>query len=355
MNPALKITPIPWMSVGSFLSQQFNPVSSRKGAFMKAIQIYTYGDASQLSYEEVPLSEPKAGQVRVKIQATGLNFVEIYQRKGLYKVELPYCPGAEFAGTVDALGAGVTGFEIGERVATARGSCGYAEFGIAPASQLVTVPPEISIDQAAALMLQGMTAHYLARSTYPIKPGDTALVHAAAGGVGQLLTQIAKKFGARVVGTTSTREKAAIARRAGADEVILYTEEDFETAVERLTDGQGVQVVYDGVGKTTFTKGLNCLVPRGYMVLFGQASGPVETFNPQILNQKGSLFLTRPSLSHYLHNREEVLQRSGDLFRWIKDGDLTVQIDRIFPMAQADEAQRYIEARQTKGKVLLIP
>ncbi len=322
---------------------------------MKAIQIYAYGDAGQLSYEEVALPEPDAGQVRVKVQATGLNFVEIYQRKGLYKVELPFRPGGEFAGTVDAVGEGVTGFEIGQRVATARGLGGYAEFAVAPASQLVPLPAAISIEQAAAIMLQGMTAHYLARSTYPVKPGDTALVHAAAGGVGQLLTQIAKKFGARVIGTTSTPEKAQIARQAGADEVILYTEEDFEPVIEALTAGKGVQVVYDGVGKTTFTKGLNCLVPRGYMVLYGQASGPVETFNPQILNQKGSLFLTRPSLRHYLLTREEILQRAGDLFDWVAAGELNVQIDRSFPMAAAGDAQRYMEARQTKGKVLLIP
>jgi len=322
---------------------------------MKAVQIYTYGDASQLSYEDVPLPKPGAGQVLVKIQATGLNFVEIYRRKGLYKVELPFRPGAEFAGFVEAIGEGVTGFEIGERVATARGSGGYAEFGIAPTSQLVSIPPDISFEQAAAVMLQGMTAHYLTRSTYPLKPGDTALVHAAAGGVGQLLSQIAKKLGVRVIGTTSTPEKAEIARQAGADEVILYTKEDFEPAVERLTDAKGVEVVYDGVGKTTFTKGLNCLAPRGYMVLYGQASGPVETFNPQILNQKGSLFLTRPTLSDYLQNRQEVLQRSGDLFQWMAAGELAVQIDRSYPMTEADEAQRYMEARLTKGKVLLIP
>ena len=322
---------------------------------MKAVQIYAYGDTSQLSYEDASLPEPKGGEVRIKIRATGLNFVEIYQRKGLYKVDLPFCPGAEFAGTVDALGPGVTDFEIGERVATARGAHGYSNFGIAPASQIVSIPTEISLEMAAAVMLQGCTAHYLALSTYPLKSGDTALVHAAAGGVGQLLTQIAKKAGARVIATTSTEEKASIARRAGADEVILYEEDDFEAAVKRLTDDRGVQVVYDGVGKTTFTKGLNCLVTRGTMALYGQASGPVETFNPQILNQKGSLFLTRPSLSHYMQNREEVLQRTGDLFRWIIDGELTVQIDRTFPMSDADEAQHYMEARQTRGKVLLIP
>jgi len=322
---------------------------------MKAIEVYAYGSARQLSYEEVPLPEPEAGQVRVKIQATGLNFVEIYERKGLNKIDLPFRPGAEFAGTIDAIGRDVTGFEIGERVATARGKGGYAEYAIAPAGQLVPVPIETSLEQAAALMLQGMTAHYLSRSTYPLKTGDIALVHAAAGGVGQLLTQIAKKFGAYVIATTSTEEKAEIARNAGADEVILYMQEDFESAIQRLTKGRGVDVVYDGVGKTTFTKGLNCLIPRGMMVLYGQASGPVEAVNPQVLKQKGSLFLTRPSLSHYLLTRQEILQRSSDLFKWLAGGEIVLKVDRSFPLAEADEAQRYMEARQTKGKVLLIP
>jgi NADPH:quinone reductase len=322
---------------------------------MKAIQIHAYGEADQLSYEEVPLPAPKPGQVRVKVQATGLNFVEIYLRKGLYKTELPYRPGAEFAGTVDALGEGVTSFEIGERVATARGSGGYGDFALASAEQLVSIPSELSLEQAAALMLQGMTAHYLARSTYTLKSGDTALVHAAAGGVGQLLVQIAKKFGAWVFGTTSSIEKAEIAREAGADEVILYTQEDFETAVQRLTKGNGVEVIYDGVGKKTFAKGLNCLAPRGMMVLYGQASGPVDPFDPQILNQKGSLFLTRPSLSHYLRTREELLQRSNDLFQWMAAGELKINIDRNYPMVDAAEAQRYMEAGHTKGKVLLLP
>lgn len=322
---------------------------------MKAIQIHLYGDANQLNYEDVPLPTLKPGQVRVKVQAAGLNFVEIYLRKGLYKTELPYRPGAEFAGTVDALGEGVTEFEVGERVATARGSGGYGDFALAPAEQLVKVPAEVPLEQAAALMLQGMTAHYLARTTWPLKTGDTTLVHAAAGGVGQLLTQIAKKFGARVLGTTSTAEKAGIARQAGADEIILYTQEDFETAVQRLTKGNGVEVVYDGVGKMTFTKGLNCLAPRGMMVLYGQASGPVDSIDPQILNHKGSLFLTRPSLTHYLRNREEVLQRSGDLFQWMAAGELEIRIDRSYPMSDAAEAHHYMEAGQTKGKVLLIP
>ncbi len=322
---------------------------------MKAIQVHTFGDAGQMSYEEVPLPAPKGGQVRVKVQAAGLNFVEIYLRKGLYKTELPYRPGAEFAGTIDAIGEGVSGFTIGERVATARGAGGYGEFALAPADQLVSVPAEVTLEQAAALMLQGMTAHYLARSTYILKAGDTALVHAAAGGVGQLLIQIAKKFEARVLGTTSTPEKAAVARRAGADEVILYTQADFETEVQRLTKGHGVEVIYDGVGKTTFAKGLNCLAPRGMMVLYGQASGPADSLDPQILNHKGSLYLTRPSLTHYLRTRAEVLQRSGDLFQWVVKGELEVKIDRSYSLADAAEAHRYMEARHTQGKVLLIP
>ncbi len=230
---------------------------------MQAIRIHEPGDSSQLKYEEAPIPEPKAGEVRVKVAATGVNFVEIYQRKGWYNVQLPYTPGAEFAGTVDALGAGVSEFQVGDRVATAMGMGGYAEYGLCRTVQLVHVPQAISFEMAAALMLQGITAHYLATSTYPLKPGDTALCHAAAGGVGQLLVQIAKMLGARVLATTSTEEKAQIARQLGADEVILSTKEDFETEVKRLTDGKGVEVVYDGVGKTTFAKGLNWLKPRG--------------------------------------------------------------------------------------------
>jgi len=322
---------------------------------MRAIQVHEFGDASQLKYEEVPTPEPKTGEVRVKVSAVGLNFVEIYQRKGLYPNRLPFSPGAEFAGVVDALGAGVTEFKVGERVATANGTGAYADYAIAPAARLVSVPEQVSLEQAGALLLQGLTAHYLGFSTYALKPGDTALVHAAAGGVGQLLVQIAKKCGAQVLATVSSAEKAGLAAAAGADEVIRYDTTDFEAEVKRLTGGRGVEVVYDGVGKTTFAHSLNCLKPRGYMVLYGQASGPVEPIDPQLLNQKGSIFLTRPSLGHYLLTRAELLQRTGDLFRWLAAGELKVRIDRSFALAEAAAAQVYMEGRNTRGKVLLIP
>jgi NADPH:quinone reductase len=322
---------------------------------MKAIIVHEYGDASRLVYEEAPIPEPKAGQVRVRVQATGLNFIEIYQRKGLYPQTLPVGLGAEFAGTVDALGEGVSGFRSGERVATAGGRGGYADYAIVPADSLVPVPDAISLEQAAAVMLQGMTAHYLATSTYPLKPGDTALVHAAAGGVGLLLVQIAKKCGAKVIATVSSEEKAGLARGAGAEAVILYSQQDFEAEVLRLTGGKKVEVVYDGVGKTTFAKGLNVLKPRGYMVLFGQASGPVEPVDPQILNQKGSLFLTRPTLGHYTLNRAELLKRAGDLFAWMQSGELKVRVDKTFPLSEASAAHIYMEGRETKGKALLLP
>jgi len=322
---------------------------------MKVIRVYEFGGPGQLRLEQAPIPEPQVGEVRVRVAATGLNFIETYQRGGVYPVLLPFTPGAEFAGTVDATGAGVTGFQVGDRVATANGSAGYAEYALAPAERLVQIPAAISFEQAAAVMLQGMTAHYLALSTYPLKPGDTALVHAAAGGVGQLLVQVARLRGARVIGTVSTEEKALLAGEAGADEVILYTQQDFEAETKRLTGGQGVEVVYDGVGKTTFAKGLNCLKPRGYMVLFGGASGQVEPFNPQLLSQKGSLFLTRPTLGHYLLTRQELLWRAGDLFDWIASGRLKVRIDKTFPLAEAATAHAYIEERRTKGKVLLVP
>ncbi|MCL4560864.1 MAG: quinone oxidoreductase [Chloroflexi bacterium] len=322
---------------------------------MQAIRVHAYGDAAQLKYEEIPVPEPKPGEVRVRVEATGLNFTEIYSRKGLYPGVLPYTPGDEFAGLVDALGEGVTDFKIGDRVGTARGRGGYAQFAIAPAEKLVPLPEGITSQQAAAVLLQGMTAHYLAISTYPLKPGDTALVHAAAGGAGQLLVQVAKSRGARVIGTVSTEEKARLARAAGADEAILYTQLDFEAETRRLTDGKGVDVVYDSVGKTTFEKSLNCLKTRGMLVLFGQASGPVGPIDPQILNQKGSLFLTRPTLTHYLLTREELLWRANDLFRWITSGELKVRVDRTFPLAEAAAAHSYMEERRTLGKVLLQP
>lgn len=322
---------------------------------MQAIRVHEFGEARQLIAENTPAPDPKPGEVRVKVAATGLNFIEIYQRKGLYPGQLPFTPGAEFAGTIDATGEGVTEFQVGDRVATASGVGGYAEYAIAPSAKLVHVPPGISLNLAAAVMLQGMTAHYLAMSTYPLKPGDTALVHAAAGGVGQLLVQIAKKCGTRVIATVSSEEKAQIARELGADEVIQYTSIDFEEETKRLTGGKGVEVVYDGVGKTTFSQGLNCLKPRGYMVLYGQASGPVDPINPQILNQKGAIFLTRPTLGFYILTRDELLKRANDLFRWIKAGDLMVRIDREFALKEASAAHEYMEGRSTKGKVLLVP
>ncbi len=322
---------------------------------MYTIRIREYGSSDKLVFEDAFVPEPKAGEVRVKIAAIGLNFIEVYQRKGLYPNPLPFTPGGEFAGTVDTVGEGVTEFRVGDRVGTASGSGAYASYTIAPVARTVSLPPEISFETAAAVLLQGMTAHYLALSTFALNPGDTALVHAAAGGVGQLLVQIAKMRGARVIATVSTEEKAEIARQLGADDVILYTKADFEAETGRLTDGQGVDVVYDGVGQATFQKGLNCIKPRGMMVLYGQASGPVEPINPQLLNQKGSLFLTRPNLGHYLLRREEVVNRSEDLFRWLTSGELKLKIDQLFPLQAASAAHDYIERRETKGKVLLIP
>ena len=322
---------------------------------MQAVRIYEYGGFEKLVYETVELPEPKAGEVRVKVAATGVNFIETYQRRGWYSVVLPFTPGGEFAGVVDKLGEGVSDFGMGERVATAAGTGGYAQYAIAPASKLVHLPDEMTFEQGAALLLQGMTAHYLALSTFQLKDGDTALVHAAAGGVGQLLVQIARLRGARVIATVSTQEKATLARSAGADDVILYTQVDFEAETRRLTGGKGVDVVYDSVGKDTFLKGLNCLRPRGTMVLYGQSSGAVEPFDPQSLAQKGSLFVTRPVLGHHTLTREELLWRSSELLDWVKGGQLKVNIDRTFPLQEATDAHRYLEARSTRGKVLLIP
>src|SRR5947199_1482701 len=264
------------------------------GTPMKAIRVRAPGGQEALRYEEIERAAPGPGQVLVKIEAAGVNFIDVYQRTGLYKVPLPFTLGQEAAGIVTALGPGVTDPKVGDRVAYTSVLGAYAEYAVVPADRLVALPDGVSAKQGAAAMLQGLTAHYLATSTYPLKPGDACLVHAAAGGVGLLLCQIAKLRGARVLGTVSTREKAALARGAGADEVILYTEQDFETEVKRLTNGAGLQVIYDSVGKTTFEKGLSCLAPRGMMVLYGQSSGPVGPFDPQLLSQKGSLFLTGP-------------------------------------------------------------
>ena len=322
---------------------------------MKIVRVHEFGGPEALRYEDAPVPDPGVGEARVRIEAIGLNFIDCYHRKGSYPGTLPITPGMEAAGVVDSVGSGTEGLAAGERVAYATHQGSYAEYTTVPAEKLVPVPDQVSTQQAAAVMLQGMTAHYLAFTTYPLGPTDTALVHAAAGGVGLLLVQMAKRAGARVIGTVSTEGKAALAKQAGADEIILYTENDFERETHRLTDNQGVNVVYDSVAKTTFEKGLNCLKPRGYMVLYGQSSGPVSEFNPQILNQRGSLFLTRPSLTHYADDREELLQRSGDLFEWMSSGDLDVRLDTTFSLADASAAHRYIEGRQTKGKVVLIP
>ena len=320
---------------------------------MKAIRVHAPGGPDAQRYEEIERPAPGPGQVLVKIEAAGVNFIDIYQRTGHYKVPLPVTLGQEAAGTVSAVGPGVAEPKVGDRVAYASLLGAYAEYAVVPADRVVALPDGVSTKEAAAVMLQGMTAHYLATSTYPLKPGDACLVHAAAGGVGLLLCQIAKLRGARVLGTVSTREKAALARGAGADDVILYTEQDFETEVKRLTNGAGLQVVYDSVGKTTFEKGLGCLALRGMMVLYGQSSGPVGPFDPQVLSQKGSLFLTRPTLAHYSATRAELLGRAGEVLGWIKSGKLTVRIERELPLAQAAEAHRLLEGRKTTGKVLL--
>ena len=322
---------------------------------MKAVRVHAPGGPDALRYEDVDVPAPRSGEAVVKIEAAGVNFIDVYQRMGLYKLSLPATLGQEGAGVVTGVGEGVTAVRVGERVAYTGILGAYAEYAVVPAERLVAVPDGVSTRQAAAAMLQGMTAHYLATSTWTLSPGHTCLVHAAAGGVGLLLCQIAKMRGARVIGTTSTEEKAALAREAGADEVILYTRQDFEEETKRLTGFRGVHVIYDSVGKTTFLKGFNCLVPRGMMVLFGQSSGPVDPIDPQILNQRGSLFLTRPTLGHYVLTRQDLLARAGDVLGWVRSGRLKLRIDREYPLDKAADAHRALEGRETKGKVLLIP
>ena len=322
---------------------------------MHAVQLQSHGGPEVLEYVDLALPEPLPGEARVALEAVGVNFIDIYYRTGAYKAELPLIPGQEGAGRVDAVGEGVTDIAVGDRVAYAMHTGAYAEHATVPASKLVPIPEQVGTAVAAAAMLQGMTAHYLTHSTYPVKPGDQVLVHAAAGGAGLLLCQIAKRLGARVIGTVSTEEKAGLAREAGADEVILYTEQDFVRETRRLTDGAGVHVVYDSVGKTTLDGSLNVLRPRGYLVLFGQSSGAAEPLDPQVLNARGSLFLTRPTLGHYVQNRDELLWRANDLFNWIAAGELSVRVDRTFPLAEAAEAHRALESRQTTGKLLLVP
>jgi NADPH2:quinone reductase len=321
---------------------------------MKAIRVHELGGPDVLQYEEIPLPSPGPGQAVVKVEAIGLNFIDCYFRAGVYKTTLPFTPGMEAAGTVTATAPGVTEVRTGDRVAYAPHIGAYAEYAAVPAERLVKLPSGMDSHSAAATMLQGMTAHYLAISTYPLKKGDTALVHAAAGGVGLLLIQIAKMRGARVFGTVSTEEKAALAREAGADEVVLYTEKDFEAEVMRLTSGKGVNVVYDSVAKTTFDKSLNCVGMRGVLALFGQSSGPVPSLDPARL-AKNAIFLTRPGLGQYTATRAELLQRAGDLFDWIASGKLKLRISRTLPLKDAPEAHRLLEGRKTTGKVLLAP
>ncbi len=322
---------------------------------MKAMRVHKYGGPEVLVLDDVPVPEPKAGEARVKIAAIGLNYVDIYQRTGLYPLALPFTLGMEGAGVVDAVGDGVTEVKKGDRVAYAMVSGSYAQYAMVPAWKLALLPAGIDAESAAALMLQGMTAHYLTHSTYALKKGDAALIHAAAGGVGLLLVQIAKQLGATVIATVSTEAKAALAKAAGADHIILYSQTDFAVEIKRLTEGHGVHVVYDSVGQNTFTQSLDCLRPRGMLALFGQSSGPVPPFDPGILAAKGSLFLTRPSLHHYTLDRAELVQRAADLFAWTTAGKLKLRIEKTFPLSEAAEAQRQMEGRKTTGKVLLVP
>jgi NADPH:quinone reductase len=321
---------------------------------MKAIQITQTGGPEVLTLVDLPIPSPKAGEVLVKVHVSGVNFIDIYYREGRYKTQLPFIDGQEAAGTVEAVGAGVTGFAIGDPVAWCNVLGTYTEYALAPAGRLVKLPTGLDLKLAAAVMLQGMTAHYLAHSTFLLKPGDTALVHAAAGGTGLLLTQMASQIGARVIATVSTEEKAKLAREAGAAEVILYTQEDFEEKTRTLTDGRGVDVVYDSVGKTTFEKSLNVLRPRGLMALFGGASGAVPPFDLIELSTKGSLFVTRPTLKHYVLTREDLVARATAVFEAVAAGKLKVRMEHTYLLAEAAQAHIDLAARKTTGKLLLL-
>lgn len=322
---------------------------------MKAIRIHAAGGPEVMRLEDVAQPTPKAGEALVKVDAAGLNYIDVYFRSGQYKAEYPLTLGLEAGGTVTAVGPNVSEVKVGDKVAYTGVPAAYAEYAVAPAARLVVLPAGVSTKQGAAAMLQGMTAHYLACTTYPLKKGDTCLVHAAAGGVGLLLCQMAKMRGARVIGTVSTDEKAKLAREHGADETIIYTRQDFDAEVKRLTDGKGLQVVYDAVGKTTWDKSLNSLAPRGLIALYGQSSGPIGQIDPGILNTKGSLFLTRPSLNHHIASREELQSRAGEVLGWIRDGKLRLRTEFEFPLKDAAESHRALEGRKTTGKVLLVP
>jgi NADPH2:quinone reductase len=322
---------------------------------MKAIQVSQPGGPEAMQLVDLPIPTPKPNEAILKIAAAGVNFIDVYNREGRYKVPTPFVLGQEAAGTVTSVGSGVKNVKPGDRVAYTSILGAYADYAAVPADRLVKIPDGVSDQQAAAAMLQGMTAHYLSHETFPLKKGQTVLVHAAAGGVGLLLVQMAHHLGARVIGTVSTEEKAKLAREAGADEIILYTQADFESETSRLTNGKGVNVVYDSVGKTTFEKGLNVLLPRGMMVLFGGSSGPVPPFDPLMLTPKGSLFLTRPSLTHYIITAEELQARASAVFEMIRTGKLNLRIEHIYRLSAAQQAHRDLEGRKTTGKLLLIP
>jgi NADPH2:quinone reductase len=322
---------------------------------MKAIQIKQTGGPEVMELVELPAPQAKANEAVVKIAAAGVNFIDVYNREGRYKAALPLVLGQEGAGVVSAVGSEVSGVAVGDRVAYTMTLGSYAEYAAVPADRLVKIPAGVSDRDAAAAILQGMTAEYLVYDTYPLKKGETALIHAAAGGVGLLLVQMAHNLGARVIATVSTEEKAALARAAGADEVILYTQTDFDVETKRITGGKGVDVVYDSVGKTTFDKGLNVLRPRGMMALFGGSSGAVAPLDPLVLTQKGSLFLTRPSLGNYIATPAELQARAGAVFGMIRDKKLKLRIEHEYPLADAQRAHRELEARKTTGKLLLIP
>jgi NADPH2:quinone reductase len=322
---------------------------------MNAVRIHQPGGPDALRYEEVPTPLPAEGEALVRLRAVGVNFIDIYHRSGQYSLSFPAIIGQEGAGVVDSVGSGATEVTPGDRVAFANVPGCYAEFATVPAWRCVKIPASLTFEQAAAAMLQGMTAHYLSHTTYPIRQGDTVLVHAAAGGVGALLVQMAKRRGAKVLGTVSSEEKGQVAREAGADVVINYIRTDFVPEVKRLTDGHGLPVVYDSVGRDTFDRSLDCLALRGMLVLFGQASGRVPPLDPQVLNAKGSVFLTRPSLHHYTHTREELLSHAEEVLQWIGDGTIRLRIDQSFPLSRAAEAHAYLQSRQALGKILLIP
>ncbi|MEE2659138.1 MAG: quinone oxidoreductase [Candidatus Latescibacterota bacterium] len=321
---------------------------------MKAMRFHQHGGPEVLTYEEVADPIPDEGEAVVDLEVSGLNYIDTYHREGLYPVDLPCTPGMEGAGVISALGSGVDDLSEGDRVAFAGSMGSYADRAALPADRLVPLPEGIDVKRAGAVMLQGMTAHYLAFGSFALSQGHTALIHAAAGGVGLLLVQMAKKCGATVIGTVSTAEKEELARNAGADHVIRYSEVDFESEVNRITSGDKLDVVYDSVGKSTFDKGLNLLKPRGTMVLFGQSSGPVHPIDPQVLSQRGSLYLTRPTMVHYTLTRDELLARAGEVLGWVADGSLHVRIGAKFTLADAAEAHRALEGRQTTGKVLLL-